>query len=396
MEQQNYYTSGEFAKMANVTIRTIRYYDKQGLLTPTARSSAGYRMYTDEDFGKLQKILTLKYLGFSLDEIRTMTLHDTKENLEMSLDLQIHLVKKRKEHLELVENALIQTKEILGIKKEVDWKEILNLIHITNMEHNLVEQYKTSANLDIRMKLHNMYSENKIGWFLWLYVQIDFGNAEHILEIGCGNGALWKHADKKNLLGKTICLSDISKGMIEDAKELLESEKNDLFQYKVCDMEQLPFEDNSQDIIIANHVLFYAKNINEALKNIAEILKENGTFYCSTYGKRHMREITDLVKEFDSRITLSEVILQDQFGIENGEKRLNPYFSKIEFIKYEDALIVTDAEPLMDYILSCHGNQKELLSDKYEEFLWFLREKIKRFGAIHITKEAGVFICKKI
>lgn len=396
MEQQNYYTSGEFAKMANVTVRTIRYYDKQGLLTPTARSSAGYRMYTDEDFGKLQKILTLKYLGFSLDEIRTMTLHDTKENLEMSLDLQIHLVKKRKEHLELVENALIQTKEILGIKKEVDWKEILNLIHITNMEHNLVEQYKTSANLDIRMKLHNMYSENKIGWFLWLYVQIDFGNAEHILEIGCGNGALWKHADKKNLLGKTICLSDISKGMIEDAKELLESEKNDLFQYKVCDMEQLPFEDNSQDIIIANHVLFYAKNINEALKNIAEILKENGTFYCSTYGKRHMREITDLVKEFDSRITLSEVILQDQFGIENGEKRLNPYFSKIEFIKYEDALIVTDAEPLMDYILSCHGNQKELLSDKYEEFLWFLREKIKRFGAIHITKEAGVFICKKI
>lgn len=396
MEQQNYYTSGEFAKMANVTIRTIRYYDKQGLLTPTARSSAGYRMYTDEDFGKLQKILTLKYLGFSLDEIRTMTLHDTKENLEMSLDLQIHLVKKRKEHLELVENALIQTKEILGVKKEVDWKEILNLIHITNMEHNLVEQYKTSANLDIRMKLHNMYSENKIGWFLWLYVQIDFGNAEHILEIGCGNGALWKHADKKNLLGKTICLSDISKGMIEDAKELLESEKNDLFQYKVCDMEQLPFEDNSQDIIIANHVLFYAKNINEALKNIAEILKENGTFYCSTYGKRHMREITDLVKEFDSRITLSEVILQDQFGIENGEKRLNPYFSKIEFIKYEDALIVTDAEPLMDYILSCHGNQKELLSDKYEKFLWFLREKIKRFGAIHITKEAGVFICKKI
>lgn len=396
MEQQNYYTSGEFAKMANVTIRTIRYYDKQGLLTPTARSSAGYRMYTDEDFGKLQKILTLKYLGFSLDEIRTMTLHDTKENLEMSLDLQIHLVKKRKEHLELVENALIQTKEILGVKKEVDWKEILNLILITNMEHNLVEQYKTSANLDIRMRLHNMYSENKIGWFLWLYSQIDVGNAEHILEIGCGNGTLWKHADKKKLLGKTIYLSDISEGMIEDAKELLESEKKDLFQYKVCDMEQLPFEHNSQDIIIANHVLFYAKNINEALKNISEILKENGTFYCSTYGKGHMREITDLVKEFDSRITLSEVILQDQFGIENGEKRLSPYFSKIEFIKYEDALIVTDAEPLMDYILSCHGNQKELLSDKYEEFLWFLREKTKRFGAIHITKEAGVFICKKI
>ena len=69
---QKCYTTGEFAKKAKVTIRTIRYYDKKGILQPSFRNDAGYRMYTDQDFLKLQKVLSLKYLGFSLEEI-TMT-----------------------------------------------------------------------------------------------------------------------------------------------------------------------------------------------------------------------------------------------------------------------------------------------------------------------------------
>ena len=80
-----YYTSGEFAKKANVTIRTIRYYDKQGILKPSKVSDAGYRMYTDEDFARLQKILSLKYLGFSLEEIMAMTINDEAVDIAHSL-----------------------------------------------------------------------------------------------------------------------------------------------------------------------------------------------------------------------------------------------------------------------------------------------------------------------
>ena len=73
---KGYYTSGEFARKANISIRTVRYYDKQKILKPTHVTEAGYRLYTDSDFAKLQKILSLKYLGFSLDEIRSMTIND--------------------------------------------------------------------------------------------------------------------------------------------------------------------------------------------------------------------------------------------------------------------------------------------------------------------------------
>ena len=90
-----YYTSGEFARKAKVTIRTIRFYDKQGILKPSKVSEAGYRLYTDEDFGRLQRILCLKYLGFSLEEIMALTIHEGREDMTHSLKLQKELIRKR-------------------------------------------------------------------------------------------------------------------------------------------------------------------------------------------------------------------------------------------------------------------------------------------------------------
>ncbi len=430
-DKKNYYTSGAFAKKANVTIRTIRYYDKQGILKPSHHSEAGYRLYTDEDFAKLQKILALKYLGFSLEEIGVMTLYDTADNMKQSLDLQIRLIEKKRAHLEMVESALLHTKKRLEKTDEIDWSQMLKLIHLTNMERDLVEQYKNSSNLNIRIELHEKYSRNPQGWFPWLFSQIDLEGKRGILEIGCGNGELWRNAaegrktagyadevgkikdtnvvDKnveiiKLLQNKEIYLTDISEGMLEAAKERLESLYPDTFSYEVLEvgadnnLQQFVeehFADNQKlDILIANHVLFYMKNLEETLEQFAKILQKEGILYASTYGCNHMKEITELVQEFDSRIKLTEVALYEQFGIENGRELLEKYFTEVEFRMYEDELIVDDAKALADYILSCHGNQKEILANRYEEFTEFLEDKINKMGAIHITKEAGVWIAR--
>ena len=73
MKLPGYYSSGDFARMAQVSVRTIRFYDKQNILKPSYVTPAGARFYTDSDFVKLQQILLLKYLGFSLEEIKGMT-----------------------------------------------------------------------------------------------------------------------------------------------------------------------------------------------------------------------------------------------------------------------------------------------------------------------------------
>lgn len=400
------YTTGEFAKKAGVSVRTIRYYDKQGILKPSHMSESGYRLYTDGDFAKLQKILTLKYLGFSLDEIQEISMNDSDQDyVRRSLELQLGLVKKKIESLLMVEESLTEASRIIGRTGEVDWKTILHLIHLIDMEKSLAEQYKTGANTSVRIRLHQDYSVNPEGWFRWLYRQLDLRPGMKLLELGAGNGELWAENLERLAEWKqagVICLSDISAGMIQDARERLgkpgmrySEDMEALFSYRVFDCHQIPFPDGVYDRVTANHVLFYLKDLDQALSEVRRVLKPEGCFICSTYGERHMHEISDLAEGFDERISLSEVPLSDVFGLENGEEILRRYFSRVELVRYEDELVVTEAQPIIDYILSCHGNQRDYIQGRYEEFKAYIQKKLEKKKAFRITKDAGVFRCRR-
>ena len=417
MAKNGYYTSGEFARKANVTLRTIRYYDKQGILKPSKIGENGYRYYTDGDFAKLQKILSLKYLGFSLEEIMTITINDQdKDFIRQSLELQLGLVRKKIEYLNLIEQSLQDTAEKMEQDHEVDWEKIIQLLHVTNREHVLVDQYKNASNLEVRIQLHKDYSVNEIRWFPWIYQQLDMKRERKVLELGCGTGGLWTE-NMDNLPEEVdIYLSDQSAGMVEDAKNNIrrqwkKTEKQRAegvrkqsgqqegigktrFHFNVFDCEKIPYQDQKFDLVVANHVLFYIEDRQKVYEEIKRVLKPGGIFVCSTYGKDHMREITQLVQDFDTDIVLSEKNLYDVFGLENGKEELEAYFPQVEKRIYDDYLLVDKAEPIVDYILSCHGNQHEHLARKYLEFKDFVRQKLKK-EPFRITKMAGIFLCHK-
>ena len=386
-----FYKTGEFAKMANLSIRTIRYYDNIGLLKPSRIANNGYRLYDDHDFMKLQKILSLKYLGFSLEDIFSMTATDSYISLKESLKLQTKMIDQKIQQFNHMKSSLEETICLLDQNKDVSWVDIMKNIHMSTMERDLIEQYKNATNVDIRIRLHDQYSKNPISWFCWLYQHYHLTKQSQILELGCGNGKLWK--DNQTLIQGHIVLSDISQGMIDDAKENLKLIDN--IDYACFDCHCIPYEDESFDIIIANHLMFYLKDIDTVLKELKRVLKPGGYFYCSTYGQNHMKEITDLVKEYDPQITLSEILLYDVFGLENGYQILEPYFKNIEIDKYADALEVTNMDDIANYILSCHGNQSEYISKDYLSFKKFLDKKSKKNHVFHITKDAGLFICQK-
>lgn len=380
----NYYKTGQFAKLANVSERTIRYYDKIGLLKPSFVMENGYRQYSDLDLLKLQKILSLKHLGFSIEEIFPMVMDNT--NLKESFDLQIDLIEDKISHLQSLKDALKKASQT----PDLSWNMILSLVQLSNEETNIIEQYKNAKNLNDRISLHEKYSTNKQGWFNWLFYQIDFSRVNRLLELGCGNGKLWQE-NRIELRNREIFLSDISEGMVEEVRNKLGSDFNCI----VADAEKIPFKDMYFDSIIANHVLFYLNDLNLGLKEISRVLKPNGILYCSTYGKNHMKEITEIVQNFDSRINLSNHSLYDIFGLENGESILCNYFSNVEKYNYQDSLEITESKPLIDYIMSCHGNQNEILGPRLNEFKEYIEELLENNGKIVVEKEAGLFVCRK-
>ena len=386
---EKYYTTGQFAKLAGVTIRTIRYYDQIGLLKPSHVLDNGYRQYCNQDLMTLQKILSLKELGFSLEEIYPLIIEDDKKSFQESLQLQTSLIDQKIKHLTNLKSAIKSTEKILK-RDHISWEKIIELINLTNDEDFLIKQYQNSKNLTARIQLHNLYSHNQQGWFPWLFEQIDFSTVYRLLEIGCGNGKLWEN-NHYNLRNREIFLSDSSEGMIEEVKQKLGNDYN----YIVVDGQNIPFRNTYFDTIIANHVLFYFDDVLQGLQEICRVLKNHGTFYCSTYSKKHLHQIVDLVQSFDSRIQLSKDSLPEKFGLENGKDILKNYFEYVEFKKYEDYLYITEASPLIDYIMSCHGNQKEYLSPRLKEFRRYIEEIIEKNHGIKIDKDCGLFTCHK-
>lgn len=393
MKIPGYYSSGTFARMAQVSVRTIRFYDKQNILKPSYLSPSGARFYTDSDFARLQQILLLKYLGFSLDDIREMTIGDSDSHMMVSsLTMQKKLVQDRIEQLLLVSDAIDSTVAAIERDQKLDWSHMLDLIHLTGMEKSLKDQYQNATNISARIRLHRDYSVNKQGWFPWVYEQCKIAEGMQILELGCGDGALWTENQSSIPGNISILLSDISEGMLRDTRRNIGSEDS-RFAFRQIDCHSLPFEDHSFDRIIANHLLFYCEDLPKCLAEIARVLKPGGIFLCSTYGSRHMKEITELVQAFDSRIVLAAENLYERFGLENGQALLSPYFSRVQINHYEDEILIDHAEPLIEYILSCHGNQSQLLLDRYKDFKSFVEDKTRK--NLRITKDAGLFLCYK-
>jgi len=290
---------------------------------------------------------------------------------------------------------------------------MLKISELTAIKNSLSLQYRNSGNISARINLHKKYSVNEKGWFPWLFEKIldeseqicaskNTGEKITILEIGCGNGELWSENIKRIPLNAKVILSDISSGMVSDAKKniyvkatkkQIKDMLDDNFVFADFDANEIPYEDNSFDMVIADHMLFYFDKPDKVVEEIRRVLKKDGVLFTSTYGSAHMKEITDLVKEFDERISLAAKNLYLVFGLDNGEKILKKQFSDIKKYIYDDCLMVDEANPMIEYILSCHGNQNRYIPDRYKEFKEFVQKKVK--NGFRITKEAGCFICVK-
>lgn len=396
MKDKRLYTTGEFAKMAGVTIRTIRYYDTKGILKPSHHNDAGHRLYTDKDFTKLKKILALKYLGLSLEEVMNTELNNfEKDDMVNSLKLQKNIIKNKINHMKTVLNA-IETAEVSIEKDEnLDWNKTVDIIKILESEKELLQQYIDSSNLNASVKLQERFSSNKYGWYNWTFQNIKLKENCKVLEIGCGNGALW--AKNIEYLNENIdvTLTDICEDMLNDAKINL-SKNSDKFNFQIADPNDIPFENDSFDIIIANHILFYMKDLDLVLSEINRVLKKGGHFYCSTIDSCHMKELEELMLGFSNNIKISEEKLSNKFGLENGEEILKKYFNNIQRHLYEDKLIVNDTKGILEYIYSIPGNILEVIDTKKREFERYIDESIKSSGEIKITNNSGLFESTKI
>lgn len=259
--------------------------------------------------------------------------------------------------------------------------------YVDNPEY-LKSQYANADNLNVRIRLHEQFSTNKKGLQPWLFEYIAIGPGMHVLELGCGPGNLWLENLERIPKDVTIVLSDFSEGMLDQAKAAL-TKAGPHFVFKVIDAQDIPFGDDEFDVVIANHMLYHVPDRRKAFAEIRRVLKPTGRFYTSTIGETHMRELHELMGRFDESLFSWGKSAAAAFCLENGLEQLIPYFDQVTMRRYDDNLLVTDAEMLLAYMLS---GRLTLDADQQAELAAFVRQAVAASPeGFFITKESGLF-----
>ncbi len=131
-----------------MTQRALRYYDRVGLLSPSRHTEAGYRLYAEEDLLTLQHILALKFLGFSLEEIRQSLSRDPGQ-LGAALAQQEQMLRDRRRQLDAVLRAIAHAQQRLQ-SGGCDWEAIVRVIEVIQMEQKQewVKKYFNDGQLE--------------------------------------------------------------------------------------------------------------------------------------------------------------------------------------------------------------------------------------------------------
>ncbi len=142
------YRASEFAALTGVTVRALHHYDRAGLLRPARRTAAGYRLYDARDFARLQQILTLKFVGLPLEEIRRL-LDARSLDLAETLRLQREALSDRRRQIDMALRALAEAEPVVLRGGEPDWDAFKKIVEVITMQHDTewMKKYYTEEQL---------------------------------------------------------------------------------------------------------------------------------------------------------------------------------------------------------------------------------------------------------
>lgn len=260
------------------------------------------------------------------------------------------------------------------------------------------EQYKTKDNLQIRIETHEKYSEPEVEFHDWILDHVDWNGNESVLDVGCGTG---EYAEPTNLRCRRYIACDLSMGMLESLPATIWAKVN-------LNAESIPFDDETIDVVMANHMLYHVPELPRAIDEIYRVLKPTGSLIAATNSSNNMPQLYDLQVRLTQRFGIDNRVLKDssnkvlkRFTLENGSQTLGHTFNSIERHDLRGALVFKEPEPLIDYLSTM---QKRYAAALPAEMSWKdmaavlrdeIQQRIDEDGEFRVSKLTGVYVCRK-
>jgi SAM-dependent methyltransferase len=263
----------------------------------------------------------------------------------------------------------------------------------------LENAFADERGLLLRKRMHDLYSVPQMNIAEWVLDRFQWKGNEKVLDIGSGPGSylepLLTHIQPEQYVA-----GDLSLGMLKAVRQ------NDLpLKTSVMNVVQLPFPDETFDVVLANHMLSYVPDVDQAAAEIRRVLRRpHGVLIAATNSEYTMPEFNTLMQRAvrllrrgagDELIDLSALY---NFSLESGSVVLARHFPAVARYDIPSMFVFHDAEPVTDYVESCRPFYEPQLPDGilWEEFMTIMADQIRRlvdhFGELMVNKLSGVII----
>lgn len=386
-------TSGEIAKKAGVSQKAVRLYDEKGLLKPTEYSEGNYRLYDKEALEILEKIVALKQIGFSLEEIRDNLVAGDAKDIEEALRMQLAVMEEKRYRIDMVIDAINRT---LARKDEsLDWDDVAGIVQSVTVDQN------ADRNHWLAMQ-HTVPGED---WYVKVFGSLGFGKDEKVLDLGCGYSKLWRNNWKDIPVGTKVYAYDIRGSWADDFGKFLEENKGDLpedvdISLIFSDLEKdetwdLIEKDKTYSRIVAHYVEDELKDAEALVARASKVLDKDGMFSINGpdvytwnfFFKDAMAEAGIEVPFIDDVIAAQEKE-RDEFRTMVGK-----YFAKVDVIELQSSFRYDKADDLILRMKDSYEGQEKFFAKNADKIRAYFEEKIEEKGEIIVTCDSHFLHC---
>ena len=388
-------TSGEIAKKAGVSQKAVRLYDEKGLLKPTGYSEGNYRLYDEGSLEILEKIVALKNIGFSLEEIRDNLVAGDAVNVEEALRIQLKNMEEKRYQIDKVCAAIHRTLERKD--RELDWDDVAAMVQNISLDQRADERHWDALK----------HTAKEQDWYEKIFESLPVKAGDKVLDLGCGYAKLWRNNRDRIPEDTKIYGYDVRGSWADDFEKYIEENKNSLpagveIRLEFSDLEKEETwekiaEEKEYSVIIAHYLQYMLKDPEAMVRHSAEVLVDDGMFSINgpCVSKWHLF-LRDIMEELGIRAeTIEEKIAQQRTVRNTFEEMLRRHFDRVEYVTLTNRWHYEDADELLQKLRETLADQEKLIKAKQNKLKACFEEKIRENGEIAIDIDSSFWHCSK-
>ncbi len=387
-------TSGEMAKKAGVSQKAIRLYDEKGLLKPTEYSEGNYRLYDDAALQILEKIVALKQIGFSLEEIRDNLKSGEASDIKGALEIQLQKMEEKKYQIEKTIDAIKRT---LARGEDLDWDDVAGIVQYVSEDQSADERHWDALK----------HTQGEMDWYVRIFKSLDLKKDSKVLDLGCGYAKLWRNNWKDIPEGTKIAGYDVHGSWADDFAKYVEDNKSGLPEGVEIDLTFADLEDEKTweqmdgtgkyDVVIAHYIDYEVKDVEAFVCRASKQVADNGYFSFNggnvSVWNEHFKEAVEAIGEktgFIDDTTARQIEKRDAY-----KAMLEKYFAKVESVLLPNTWRYTDAGEIVQKMKACYEGQEKTISGYEDKLLAYFGEKIEKDGEYVVVAKSQYWHCFK-